>query len=292
MAGLKEIKRRIRSVKNTEKITYAMKLVSAAKLRKVQDALLQTREYATALESLLQRIIVERTQEAATLPHPIMKARQEIRRVRLIVIGGRRGLCGAYNSNLNRLLDKALTRYQKGVEIEIVVIGTKPAEYCKRKGYNYISDYEDLSDNVEEWPLSEIYDSAESAFINQEIDEVTVLFTRFQSAMSVTPSIEKLLPFSTDFHNISDRANNKILYEPSAEEVVATLMPRYAQAKLLLVCLEAKASEQGSRMTAMDSATHNAGELIDSLVITHNKLRQSSITNDILDIIGGSSVKK
>ncbi len=303
MAGLKEIKRRIKSVENTKKITYAMKLVSAAKLRKVQDKLMNARDYTAAIDKLLKNIVNDVPKE--TSMHPLLKNRKEVKNVLFIVIGGRRGLSGAYNSNLNRFLEKSKTEFEKESNVQLMIIGRKPADYCKRMGYSYFSNYVDLADKVEEWPITKIFKEAEGAFINGKVDEVYLLYTQFASAMSAHPQIERLLPFSTDalpsegklkkVHDAEEKAQKTFgitLYKPSADAIFKVLIPKYAQAKFLLACLEAKASEQGCRMTAMDAATHNASELINALVLTHNKLRQSGITNDILDIIGGSNATK
>lgn len=287
MASLKEIKQRIRSVQNTKKITYAMKLVSAAKLRKNQDVLIHTREYKNAMAKLINNIMQERA--GANNIHPLMQAKDEVKKVRLVVIGGRRGLCGAFNSNLNRLLEATFEDLSKDKEVEILVIGKKPAEYCQHKGYKYIQDYENLPDNMNAWPLEEIYSRNEEDFLSGKVDEVLLLFSRFNSAMSVTPSVETLLPLSVNSDDKSNINAGDILYKPSIEEVFSTVVPKYAFIHLVLASLESKTSEQGSRMTAMDAATNNAGELIDTLVITHNKLRQANITNDILDIIGGAA---
>jgi len=289
MAGLKEIKRRIKSVKNTEKITYAMKLVSAAKLRKTQDSLLHAREYMSILDTVLGNITIKYPD--VVLENSLMTVHKDVKRVRYIVVGGKRGLSGAYNSNVNKLLENAIksVTQQSKCEVEIVPLGKQPAEYCKRKNYNYIATYENISEDVEDWPLDEVFANAAHDFISNKIDEVYILFTRFQSAMVVKPTIEKFLPFGNDFNceKIDDKAG--VMFKPSIKDVLKMLLPKYAQSRLFLACLESKTSEHGSRMTAMDAATHNAAELISSLTITHNKLRQASITNDMLDIIGGSA---
>ncbi len=284
MAGLKEIKRRIRSVQNTKKITYAMKLVSAAKLRKAQDSLIRAREYTEAMEALLQDLIGE--PGVSVLEHPLLRPRPEVRRLRLIVIGGRRGLSGAYNSNLNRAAEALLIEKSQSAEVETVIIGKKPADYFRRRKYETLRTYENLSDDALEWPIAEIFSDAQKAFLEGEIGEAMVIYTRFRSALSVQVQVEPLLPLTLRAGVTPLRSPT--IYEPSLEEIFAGLVPKYLQAKLLLAGLESKASEQGSRMTAMDAATENAGELIERLTLMHNKLRQAGITSDILDIIGGS----
>ena len=284
MAGLKEIKRRIKSVQNTKKITYAMKLVSAAKLRKAQDWLTRAREYTDALQELLQDVVRDR---GGNMPqHPLMEKRTPVRRSRLIVIGGRRGLCGAYNSNINRAVD-AVYAAKKSAQVESIVLGRKPADHFRRKRYPGLRFFENLSDNANEWPLQEISSECENAFLRGELDEVVLVFTRFRSALSVHVEAERLLPLEFPAPTNLEIGGSTI-YEPSREEIFKSLVPLYIRSKLLLSALESKAAEEGSRMTAMDAATENAGELITRLSLMHNKLRQASITSDLLDIIGGS----
>ena len=286
MASKKEIFIRLKSVKNTKKITYAMKLVSAAKLRKAQEAVVKSREYTNALSELIGLLKAAATD--STLSHPLMEER-EVKRVGLIVVGGSRGLAGGYNTNINKKVE-SFYRDMKGKEVHAFLLGKKPAEYFRRVGRKYEVAYEELPEDAVKWPIAEIGADIESRFIKGELDEVHLLFTKFKSALSVTPKVDKLLPLSPASLPTTGakQVSGKILFEPTPQEVFLGVVPRVFRAMILQAALDAKASEQGSRMTAMDSATKNAGDIINKLQLTYNKLRQTGITSELLDIIGGA----
>ncbi|MCB0333362.1 MAG: F0F1 ATP synthase subunit gamma, partial [Bdellovibrionales bacterium] len=182
MAGLKDIKRRIKSVKNTKKITYAMKLVSAAKLKKAQDAVKASREYTDALTELLANL--SRECEGADFSHPLMEAHTEVKKVRLIIIGGSRGLCGGYNTNINKRVLKAideLSEKHPGAVIESVILGKKPAEFFRIRQMKYAASHEGLPEDANLWPVDDICLQLESDFLKGEIDEAYLLYTQFRS---------------------------------------------------------------------------------------------------------------
>jgi len=292
MAGLKDIKRRIRSVKNTKKITYAMKLVSAAKLKKAQDAVLSSREYTEAIYALLAEL--QQEIDTAAITHPLMSHRETIRNIGVLVVGGSRGLCGAYNANLNKRVDtisKELKQKYPQAELNFVLLGKKPAEFFRNKKRSYSKSYEELSEDATQWPVDEICREIEKDFIAEKLDLVMVVATRFRSAMSQEVISAQLLPVeATTLESditVSHTAGNKI-FEPAPELVFEAIIPRIVRTVVHQAGLDAKASELGSRMVAMDAATKNAGELVDKLTLTHNKLRQSAITAELLDIIGGA----
>jgi len=288
MAGLKEIRSRLQSVRNTKKITYAMKLVSAAKLRKAQESVTRSREYTTALNRLLHELLAE----GVSLEHPLLEKREQVKNVRVLVVGGNRGLCGGYNSGINKRTDMfAREKSAAGVNVDWVLAGRKPAEYFRRFNRPYVASFEKLLEDANLWPFNEIVESFESDFLTGKVDEVYLIYTKFKSAISMTVTCDKLLPLEgTALKQEVDGqgASGLTLFEPSAVEVFSALMPRIMNAKVRQAALDAKASEQGSRMTAMDSATKNAGDLIKKLELTHNKLRQTSITSQLLDIVGGA----
>jgi len=298
MAGLKELKRRLQSVKNTRKTTYAMKLVSAAKLRRVQETVVRAREYQVALEDLLSQLVATDSGEGKNLKHPLIEARAgNIERENLlIVVGGSRGLAGGYNANLLRALDRYLDEQPK--EPKIIVIGRKPAEYLRRRGFKLLNSFESLPEDPFDWPIETILQSIVLQFIEQSIKEVVVLYTHFSSALSVLPRFERVLPLSVNSKGKAISSNNrsehskKLLLEPSRGEVLDQLLPRILQTKIRHFCFHAKASEHGSRMTAMDAATKNADELTYKLQLTYNKVRQSGITSELLDILGGAEAIK
>jgi F-type H+-transporting ATPase subunit gamma len=287
MAGLRDLKRRLQSVKNTKKITYAMKLVSAAKLRKAQEAVARSREYTKALDDVVTTLS---TESASLLgSHPLCEARTEIKKIVLLVIGGGRGLCGGYNTNVNRRIEssiKELKSSNPNSEIVLHILGKKPAEYARRVGHKIERSIEDLPEDPTKWPLAEFIANLEHEFISGKVDAVYMVYTKFFSALTMTVEKNQILPRNLKLS--SDKASAKTKIEPDARSVFMAAVARSFRAEVLQAALDAKASETASRMTAMDSATKNAGDLIKKLQLTYNKLRQASITAELLDIIGGA----
>jgi len=290
--GLKEIKRRLSSVNNTKKITYAMKLVSAAKLKKSQDAVQSSREYTEALNDLLRELLAEIGTDS--ISHPLMEAKSKVKKIRCLVIGGNRGLSGAYNANINKAVEAFLTNKKNTAPeaiMESVILGKKPADYFRRKKKPYLKSFETLVEDVRYWPVEDICREFEVAFLSEEVDEVYAVYTKFKSAMSMNVMVEQLLPMDAGLFSAGEQKlilMGKKIFEPSPEEVFAGIIPRILRSRVRQFCLDAKASEFGSRMTAMDAATKNAGELADKLKLTYNNLRQANITSELLDIIGGA----
>lgn len=289
-AGTKEIRLRLASVRNTKKITYAMKLVSAAKLRKAQEAVTKSREYTEALNGLVREL---EAAGASDFSHPLMEAKAEVKKVMLLVVGGSRGLCGGYNTNVYRAMESFVKeKTANGLAVEIVSIGKKPAEYLRRVNKKYSASFEELSEDASSWPIDSLSKPAEESFTEDLADEVYVIYTRFKSAISQTVVCDKILPMSTKRDGEAHAPNGSTIFEPSVAEVFSALVPRILRAKVRQACLDAKASEHGARMTAMDAATKNAGELISKYSLMYNKLRQSGITGELLDIIGGAEAIK
>ena len=295
MAGLKEIRRRIRSVENTKKITRAMKLVSAAKLRKAQEAVYTAREYCDALSLLIRELSVEVFQQA--VEHPLLMPKSEVKSVGYVVVGGSKGLCGAYNTNVHKIA-AGLIRKQLEVtpplQVDALLLGKKPVDYFRRNRLPFADSYVELPADPNHWPIEPICQKIENGYKTGRADEVYLVYTKFYSAVSVKVTVEKLLPLDVSLlGKVADAPlpNGVTLYEPSADAVFGEVVPRILRARVWLSCLEAVASEFGSRMSAMDSATNNATELLDKLRLRRNKLRQTGITSEILDIIGGSAVE-
>ena len=308
MAGLKQIKRRVKSVRNTRKITSAMKLVAAAKLRRAQDAVTNSREYADSINQLLSQLVS--AGQDADFSHALMASR-EVKSIALMVVGGNRGLCGGYNTNMNKAVD-AFFRDQRAenpkMNISGILLGRKPAEHFRGASHPIGESHEDLAEDPARWPLEEICEAVKNQFVSGKVDAVYLAYTRFHSPISVRPCIEQLLPFdalvqqtgaqtesaSEDHDTAGDgtAANSAsaglTIFEPSVQAVFAAVIPRIFRTKVLQACLDSKASEHGCRMTAMDSATKNAGELAQKLQLQHNRMRQAEITNQLLDIVGGA----
>lgn len=294
MAGLKEIRRRLKSVKNTKKITSAMKLVAAAKLRKTQEAVVRSRAYTDALKGVLAQL-----QGGSEFSHPLLEARPEVKRVRVLILGANRGLCGGFNTNLNRKVEalyKEIAQKHPGSEVSTVILGKKPAEYARRVGREYLDAQENLSDDPTFWPTQEVCQRLEVDFLKGEFDELYVVYTRFRSAISTVATAERLIPLDKEALATTGTsvagASGVTLFEPNPERVFDAVVPRIVRAIVRQAAFDTKASEHASRMTAMDNATKNAGELIHSLTLKFNKLRQTGITSQLLDIVGGAEALK
>ncbi len=292
MAGLKEIKRRLASVQNTKKITYAMKLVSAAKLKKAQDAVTRSREYTDALNSLLADLLAEDLDEGFS--HPLLEAKSQTKSIRVLIIGGARGLCGGYNTNINKRAD-AFVAEKRGFNLSFTILGRKPADHFRRVRREFLSAEENLPEDAALWPVEEVCAQLEQEFADGVFDELYIIYTKFKSALSQSVICERVLPMdrASTFQAASgkqdSRTSGSTLFEPSPKEVFDAILPRIFRSIVRQAALEAKASEQGSRMTAMDAATRNAGELIKKLTRLHNRVRQSGITAQLLDIVGGAN---
>ncbi len=294
MAGLKEIRRRLKSVKSTKKITSAMKLVAAAKLRKTQEAVVRSRAYTDALKEVLSQL-----QGGSEFSHPLLEARTAVKRARVLILGANRGLCGGFNTNVNRRVDalyKEIAAKHPGCEIDTVILGKKPAEHYRRIGRVYLDAQENLSDDPINWPTQEVCQDQEIAFLKGEIDEVYVVYTRFRSAISMVATAERLLPLDKEAlasaNTATGAAVGVTLFEPNPQRVFDAVVPRIVRAIVRQASFDTKASEHASRMTAMDNATKNASELIHALTLKFNKLRQTGITSQLLDIVGGAEALK
>jgi F-type H+-transporting ATPase subunit gamma len=295
MAGLKEIRRRLKSVSNTKKITYAMKLVSAAKLRKTQEAVVKSRLYTDALKGVLAQLGT-----GGDYSHPLLEARASVKRIRVLVLGGARGLSGAYNTNVNRMVEtvsKDLAAKNPGAQVSWVILGKKPAEYFRRVERQYEEAIETLPDDPNAWPINDVCQKLEIGFLKEDFDELHIIYTRFRSAISLIPTTEQLFPLSRealsgDAANAPTERNDIAIFEPNPQRVFNAVVPRIVRAMVRQAAFDTKASEHASRMTAMDNATKNASELIDTLTLKRNKLRQTGITNQLLDIVGGAEALK
>ncbi len=289
MSGLKEIRRRITSVNNTRQITRAMKLVSAAKLRRAQDAAENGRAYSDRLNEAVRAAISDLTGD---FDHPLLEVRPEIKRRRIIMVAGDRGLCGAYNANVA----KAVIANNKGASpaFDVIAVGRRSASAVASNRWELKAKYAELGENAATWPIEEIARSCMRDFISGECDEVVLYYTKFVSAMTQEVTREVLLPFGGINAEISETAPKQegdegyISYSPSPEEILSGLIPLLVRTRIGQGALESKASEHAARMTAMESATSNASDLIDKLRLYYNRARQSTITTELIDIVGGA----
>lgn len=293
MAGQKDILNRMKSAKNIKKTTYAMKLVSAAKLKKTQESVARSKEFKHSLVGLLAELLIA-AREEQKISHPLTEPKEEVKKVRLIVISSNKGLCGGFNSSCFKEIERTKSRLEsEGKEITSVLWGRKAAEFYRRKDYEYLESLEELSDNPSDWPIDDLARSLEAQYANGDFDEAWIIYTDFKSALTMEASSKKIIPLEADdvLSSLSgaEPTPGMTKFEPSLEVVYKKVIPRILASEIRQACLDTKAGEHGSRMTAMDAATTNAGDLIKSLKRTYNKLRQESITGELLDIIGGAS---
>lgn len=287
MAGLKEIRRRITSVKNTRQITRAMKLVSAAKLKRAQDAALAGRKFAHELQTTIELALDELPE---SFRHPFLRdgSVEETGGKRLaIIVAGERGLCGAYNTTILKSFQAQEIDLKKSDGV--IAIGRRAVSQARRMGWNLLAPFEGLPEDIAKWPLEEISYEVVSRFQSGEYSEVVVYFTRFVSAMTQQVRTEVILPLSRENFSSTESATHvRAKLSPSAEQVFSAAAALYLRSKLREAALESKASEHAARMTAMESATSNASDLIDRLKLFYNRARQSAITRELIDIIGGA----
>jgi len=288
MATLKAIRKRIGSVRNTQQITKAMKMVSAAKLRRAQESAVQARPYAEKMTELLKNVSARVSSEA----HALLTAREE-KKIQLVLFTSDRGLCGGYNSNLIRAAEAFIRQHSGGQEIELTLVGRKGGDYFRRRGAKIVDRYIDILHKAPDELAAEIAQKLISRFINGETDAVYILYSRFRSALSQLPMLEKLLPVAlAETSEAEAQQQTEYLYEPGVQQLLASLLPRITDVALQRALLEATASEHGARMTAMESATGNAAKMIGSLTLQMNRARQASITRELLEIVGTAEALK
>lgn len=290
MANLKAIKKRIGTVKNTQKITKAMKMVAAAKLRRAQQAVVLSRPFMKKI----QEVVRDLSARLSGNDLPIhLKGKSSISEVRIYIYTSSRGLCGAFNSALLRHAENFIRGLQdKKVRYQLCLIGKKANEYFRVRKYAIHDSRPEWAENLSFEDAKAIAEKAVLDFKMDEIDECHFIYNRFASAISQIPTTEKLLPLSTVAEGQPEPYGIDYLYEPSQKEILKDLLPRYLASKIHMFHKESLASELGARMTAMDSATKNASEMIDKLTLVYNRARQASITAELLDIVNGAESLK
>ena len=280
MPSLKIIRKRISSVRSTQKITKAMKMVSAAKLRRAQEAAVAARPYAQKLSELLQAVASATTDEA----HPLLRAAEEPGRVRMVVLTSDRGLCGAYNAALLRQAE-AFMRRQSGREVSLTIVGRKGVDYFRRRSATIANRHMQIP-GPSVALAREIATKVSSEFA---VDRVELLYSAFRSALTQVPTIETLLPVAVKREGTAPLEH---LMEPDRASLLDRLLPQFVEVRIYRALLEAAASEQGARMTAMDSATSNAAKMIFSLTLAMNRARQAAITKELMEIVSGAEALK
>jgi len=286
MATLKAIRKRISSIRNTQQITKAMKMVSAAKLRRAQEATMAARPYADKMVELLHNVAARVSREA----HPLLRAREE-KKIHVLLFTSDRGLCGGYNANLIRAAEAFIRREGAGKEINLVLVGRKGVDHFRRRRATIADRYINILATPAEELAAAVAEKAVERFVNGETDAVYIVYSRFRSALLQVPTVEKLLPVALP-ETESTEQPTEYLYEPSVEAILASLLPKVAEVAIFRALLEATASEHGARMTAMDSATSNASKMMGTLTLQMNRARQASITRELMEIVGTAEALK
>jgi len=283
MATLREVKKRIRTVISTRRITKAMEMVAAAKLRRAQQRVEQAKPYALKLDEMLSHLAAGSASEIA---HPYFEERPVKKRT-LVVIVSDRGLCGSFNSNVLRMCERWVKEHQDA-ELELVVVGKRARDYFRRRQGNVVQYYGDWGGLIDYSRAREIAAWLTNRFVSGETDEIHLAFTRFMSLVRYRPGVEKYLPVPRPEHGGEEAHASDYIFEPSSDQIYAQLMPSYANTKMITALLESFASEHGSRMMAMGNATRNAGEMTNTLTLEYNKARQAQITKELLEVVSGA----
>ena len=296
MPSLIDIRRRLRSVTSTQQITRAMKMVAAAKLRRAQERVIGARPYAKLITSMLASV----QEHSRGLTHPLLEAREE-KKVLVVAVAGDRGLCGAFNTNVHRATANLISRHPEWSEVRLLPIGRKALEYWKRRQHRLVEkSFPDVLANLSFVRAREIANFVSEEFLSGRADAVYVVVNEFRSVISQVVHTQKLLPLAPEAPlEGKTRADAKAeapklsgvdyLYEPDVASILAFLLPRYLEFMVYRALAESAAAEMGARMTAMDAASKNAGEMIDRLTLTYNRARQARITKELIEIVSGAA---
>lgn len=287
MATLRDIRRRISSVKGTQQITKAMKMVAAAKLRRAQEKISKARPYAYELRNVIGHLagIVNRD------VHPLLNLR-DVKNVGIVVVTSDRGLCGAFNMNIIRLaMDEIKSAEADGMGVKLILVGRKCRDFFRRRDYEIVAEYFDFFNDLAFINAQEIAGNLIRLYTSGEIDKVSLVYNEFKSAVQQNLLVEQLLPLESKIEGDSSKTF-QYLYEPSADELLRVLLPNQINIQIWRVLLESSSAEHGARMTAMEVATDNAEEMISDLTLHYNRVRQASITKELLEIVGGAEALK
>ena len=286
MPSLRDIRRRIKSVSGTQQITKAMEMVAAARLRKAQSRTESSRPYALKMQSMLDNL----TKASADIVHPLFEKR-EVKKVALVIISSDRGLCGSYNSNIIRGADGFLKRYEKE-KILLITIGKKGYIYYSKRPWGIRLKYLNLGGNLILSHVKKITNDLVNLYLSGEVDEIYFLYTKFISAMTHRITLEKFLNIESQIEKEKKKAYLEFIFEPGPEKIFSNLLPNYCMTKVQMALAESFASEHSSRMISMGAATKNAEEMIEHLTLVRNKLRQASITKEMLEITTSAEALK
>ncbi len=292
MPNLKEVRIRIASVNSTKQITSAMKMVSASKLRRAQNAIIKLRPYSAKLREILQNLSdsIDNTNAATFFEE------RKTEKVLIIVVSSNRGMCGAFNSNVIKkttqlVNEKYAAENQKG-NVELLCIGKKAGEFFARRKYKISGHYDHIFDKLAFGNIVPVAEQLMNDFRNKKYDKIEIVYNRFKNAATQQLIVEQFLPVLPQVTNVSDSSASDYIFEPDKQQILNELLPKALKIQLYKVILDSFASEHGARMTAMHKATDNATEMLKQLKLSYNKARQSAITNEILEIVGGAEALK
>ena len=283
MANLRDLVRRIQSVKGTQQITKAMKMVAAAKLRRAQDAISEARPWAETLSHVLANVAA-RTE----FSHPLLEA-HEGERTWVVVVSSDKGLCGSFNTNILRAVEKDLEA-KRWPEVELAVVGRKASDYFRRRRWNLVVDERDTMSSLTAGAGPRLGKRFIEAFTSGKVDSVWLAYNSFVNMIRQDLVVDRLLPIEppTVAEQVEDDSQVDYLYEPDARTLLAELLPRHVETQVQRALLDSAAAEQASRMTSMDAATRNAGDMIDALTMLYNRTRQAAITKELIEIVSGA----
>lgn len=290
MATLRDIKRRIVGVTNTQQITKAMKMVAAARLRRAQENVINARPYSRKIYDVLNNLIAKEQ----NYTHPFFEVR-EVKSVAMVIVTSDRGMCGSFNMNVIRraeeFINNELKELNKSGNVTLYCVGKKGTEYFVKNGYNVNKDYTGLFGNLKFQSAVQVMNEIKYKYLNGLFDSVYVVYNEFKSVMQQNLKLDLLLPIKNE-NTTEIKEGSEYIYEPGKAAIIDTLIPRALNAKIFKVFLESYAAELGARMTAMDMATENAKDIIRTLRITYNKARQAAITKEISEIVTGANALK
>ena len=292
MATLRDIRQRIVSVKSTSKITSAMKMVAAAKLRRAQDAIIAARPYTDKLTGILKNLASAESE----MSHPFFQTRDSIKNILVVIVGSDRGLCGGFNSNLFKAaayhIDKKLAQDYPQATVHVLPVGRRAIGFFQRRNNPIVAKFPDVFLKLDFKTISELSPIITEGFTFGNFDRVVMIFNEFKSTIKQDVRIMSLLPIEAEAQDANKERGMEYIYEPSRVDILDSLLPRYLNLQLWRALLDSNAAEQAARMLAMDNATTNARDLIGALQLDYNKARQASITTEMLEIVGGAEALK
>jgi F-type H+-transporting ATPase subunit gamma len=286
---MRDIRRRIKSVISTQKITKAMKMVSASKLRKTQGTLVAIRPYSDKIQEVMNHLL----SGGEDYKTPFLTPREEVKNILYIVVAGDRGLCGGYNMNVLRFAEEQVKNTPEGQSASLLLIGNRARDHFRtRPQYEVMDVFTNIGDTPNVSQGKALSDYVIKKYLDGEVDEVYMVYSKFQSVLVQIPSVAQVLPIQTSAASEEEHemhAETDYIFEPGGKEILDVILPKYVDSSIYRLLLESKAGEHGARMTAMDSATDNASDLIDGLTLALNRARQAQITTEITEIVGGAA---